>query len=297
MRPFLFLGTCGNCTILTPSPTIFVAPTPTILPSFDQCEEIVPCGEDGNIKYCIPLESGADFEACLPQSRAPEIVPEFGGCGECPEAPSMSPTAGPSMSPTTAAPTMSPTGFLDGCVVEPPSCSIVGDGTTEEDDGVTFCFVLESGKQVDLCVLPENVIYLLARGEASVPMKYQSGAFSWFRISPLLLILVCTGYCGPCIEPPSFAPTGNPTAVPTAPTPTLQPSDSPSAVFPTTEPTQMPTTIAPSAAPSEDPLAGCDPVISCGDGGVVFCVEGETEEDYIEICLPVCGSHFVFGDE
>jgi hypothetical protein len=87
---------------------------------------------------------------------APSIVPEYGTCGECGEAPSMSPTQ------ATDIPSSSPTGFLDGCAELPPSCSL--NGNPDDEDRVIFCLAISGGIQVELCVLVEDVKNLLGRG-------------------------------------------------------------------------------------------------------------------------------------
>ena len=56
---------------------------------------------------------------------------------------------------------MAPTGALDGCEVEPPSCTL---SPPDGADRVTFCLVI-GDIQVELCVLTENVLGLLERGE------------------------------------------------------------------------------------------------------------------------------------
>ena len=114
------------------------------------------CGEN-RIKYCVLLSEDVLFEACLSEDLIPTIVPEYGTCGECPDEPSMNPTS------ATAAPSVPPTGYFDGCVVDPPTCTITGG--PENEDRVTFCLVLENGLQVDLCVLVEDVKDLLDRGK------------------------------------------------------------------------------------------------------------------------------------
>lgn len=65
------------------------------------------------------------------------------------------------MVPTTAQPTMTPTGSLDGCDVEPPTCTLVPD---DEDDRVTFCLVI-GGLQSEECVRVEEVRILLELGK------------------------------------------------------------------------------------------------------------------------------------
>ncbi|CAB9519918.1 ECF subfamily RNA polymerase sigma-24 subunit [Seminavis robusta] len=279
VEPSLEYGECGTCDNLSSAPTTAFTSSPTMFPSLEECEDIVPC-DDGKIIYCIQLDSGA-VEVCLSISLAPEIVPTFGTCGRCPEetpSPTGSPTVSPTFNPTglpstspSNIPSMTPTGALDGCIVEPPACEIetprqVGlsdNSTIGEGDRVTFCFVFFNDRQVELCVLVENVKDLLDQG-----------------------------YCGPCVEPPSIAPTESPTAGPTSSAPTSLPSGQPSGLQPSTSaptniPTANPTTLAPSSFPSGDPLAGCEPFVPCGDNGVVFCLQGEEERDNIEICLPI----------
>ena len=55
---------------------------------------------------------------------------------------------------------MSPTGALDGCGVEPPTCIIPGE---EESEGVIFCIVVGS-IQFELCVPVDRVQDLLDQG-------------------------------------------------------------------------------------------------------------------------------------
>ena len=81
----------------------------------------------------------------------------LGFCGECPTlTPSSTPSEGPSSFPTPA-----PTEPLDGCEVEPPSCSLTPpDGA----DRVTFCLLL-GNTTIELCVIIENVPRLLDLGK------------------------------------------------------------------------------------------------------------------------------------
>ena len=152
------IGSCGVCPNVPTLPP-GVTEAPTVFPA--ECLDIDECSE-GNIKYCLSLGSGGSFEACLPLSAAPSIVPRFGECGECEEE-SVAP-ATPTGSPSQGAvfPTLSPTGPLDGCEVDPPSCELdIGGNITE---GVVFCLFLETGPQVELCAQIEDVQDLLDRG-------------------------------------------------------------------------------------------------------------------------------------
>ena len=63
--------------------------------------------------------------------------------------------------PTTAEPTISPTGYLDDCEEEPPRCSLDPD---DGEDRVTFCLVI-GGQQSEECVLVEEVRILLSLGK------------------------------------------------------------------------------------------------------------------------------------
>lgn len=107
---------------------------------------------------------------------------EFGFCGVCPTAspssspsirptqqPSLVPTTRPTLAPTSSVPTLrpstgrpttSPTGFLDSCPVEPPTCTEPDDG----QDRVIFCIQLGALLSEE-CVLVEDVQTLLDLGE------------------------------------------------------------------------------------------------------------------------------------
>lgn len=74
----------------------------------------------------------------------------------------------PSPAPTLV-PTMPPTGALDGCEIEPPSCAL---SPPDEADRVAFCLVIGE-TQVELCVRIENVQGLLGRGERSLVAREQ----------------------------------------------------------------------------------------------------------------------------
>ncbi|CAB9509709.1 Nidogen-like [Seminavis robusta] len=296
-------GYCGECPDL---PTIF----PTTDP-LENCAPAIECTGIFNltgIEFCLENPtSGKRATVCCP-TRLVQAALAHGRCGVC------SPTAAPSVEPTGSPisacpdpipcecpkpppPTASPTGPLDGCPVVPPSCAIsVGN---EMIEGVTFCIVLESGTQVELCVFEEQVQDLLDRG-----------------------------YCGPCVTPPSASPTNLPASSPSAlpspeaavsPTPTdeptprgtssaplpstgpgpttrpptLVPTTRPPTPVPTARPTALPTrapartipTNDPSIAPTDDPLSECDPVIPCNDGeGAVFCL---TAGNDVEVCMPI----------
>ena len=86
--------------------------------------------------------------------------------------------AGPTSSPSRdiSLPTLSPTGALDGCEVEPPVCEFDTGNNSTGSDGVVFCYFLEGGGQVEFCMYAEDVQDLLDRG-----------MFFWFySISSLL---------------------------------------------------------------------------------------------------------------
>lgn len=179
LESIMGIGSCGVCEgVPTLPPGITSAPTN--FPA--ECLEIPECSE-GDIKYCLVLESGGNFEACLPLSSAPIIVPRFGECGEC-EGVTLSPTAAVPMFPTNSPsqsvpfPTTSPTGALDGCEIEPPPCEL-DLGSNSTDEGVVFCYFLQGGGQVELCTQAENVQDLLDQG-------METGVFSFddFRRKP-----------------------------------------------------------------------------------------------------------------
>ena len=90
---------------------------------------------------------------------------EQGVCGQCPTMePSIAPTQQPSLTPTqfpSGVPTQPPTDPLEGCEIEPPSCSIAPDGGA---DSVVFC--VEFGdNQREICVPVERVQNLIDLGK------------------------------------------------------------------------------------------------------------------------------------
>jgi hypothetical protein len=232
---------------------------------------------------------------------------EVGECGPCS-------TSSPTISPSTGTPTSIPTAEatndpLEGCDPVLPCSNDIG--TTALLEGVTFCLDLpvQGGILVEICA-PRGIIQVLLERGMCVLLLHP------FLVAHCLTLSVFQGTCGSC---PTAQPSDSPSSGPSL-APSIQPSSEPSAVLstsptvtdtksPTILPTEFPTTPQPSLGPSVSPtgyptaipsvsqapssqptglLENCEPIVSCGDERVLFCLDIFDSFAPVTVCLRKC---------